>query len=124
MAKREDYVAKMELQLDKLHAQMGELETKAQEAKEDAREKYKEEMGKLGQQTKLAMAKLDELKSAGEDSWETLVADMEKMNEALTQSFLSFFQVFLQVPTVTWSQPPEDKSVKEDKSAKKDKSTV
>lgn len=124
MAKREDYVAKMELQLDKLNAQMGELEAKAQEAKEDARKNYKEEMGKLGQQTKLAMAKLDELKSAGEDSWETHVADMEKMNEALTQSFLSFFQVFLQVPTVTWPHSPEEKSVKEDKSAKKDKSSV
>ena len=117
MSKREEYVAKMELQLDKLNAQMGELEAKAQEAKEDARKNYKEEMGKLGQKTKLAMAKLDELKSASEDSWETLVADMEKMNEVLTHSFLSFFQVFLQVPTVTWSHLPEEKSAKEDKSS-------
>ena len=85
---------------------MGELESKAQEAKEVARNNYKEEMGKLRHQSKLAVAKLDELKAAGEDTWETMVADMEKAHDAFTHSFLSFFQI----PAVSWTHLPEDKS--------------
>lgn len=39
----------------------------------------REEMGKLRNQSKLAIAKLDELKAAGEETWETVVAEMDKM---------------------------------------------
>ena len=44
MSKRDAYVAKMKLQLDELNAKMAELEAKAKEAKEDARDKYNEEL--------------------------------------------------------------------------------
>ncbi|MER2504356.1 MAG: hypothetical protein ABTQ24_00535 [Azonexus sp.] len=67
MSKRDEYVAKMKLQLDELNAKMDELEAKAKAAKEEARDKYKEEMGKLRHQSQLAVAKLDELKASGED---------------------------------------------------------
>jgi chromosome segregation ATPase len=90
MSKRDEYVAKMKLQLDELNAKMDELEAKAKEAKEDARDKYKEEMGKLRHQSKLAVAKLDELKASGEDKWETMVAEMEKIRDAFTHSFNYF----------------------------------
>lgn len=36
---------------------------------------------------------LDELKASTEDSWETMVGDMEKMHDVFTHSFFSFFQV-------------------------------
>lgn len=68
MSKRDAYIEKMKDQLDDLNAKMSELEAKAQEAKDDARAKYKEEMKKLSKQSKLAIAKLDEIKSAGEDT--------------------------------------------------------
>jgi len=93
MSKKYAYIAKMELQLDKLNSQMGDLEAKAQEAKEVARSNFKEEMSKLRQKSKLAIAKLDELKAASEDSWENMVADMEKMHDVFTHSFFSMFQV-------------------------------
>ena len=92
MEKRATYIEKMELQLDKLNKKMLELETSAQEAKEDARQKYKEEMSQLRQQSKVATAKLEEMKTASVDSWENLVADMEKMHDAFTHSFFSLFQ--------------------------------
>jgi predicted nucleic acid-binding Zn-ribbon protein len=92
MAQRAEYIEKMELQLDKLNKKMEGLETTAQEAKEEARQKYKDEMGKLRAQSKIATAKLDELKAASVDTWEGLVNDMEKMHDALTHSFFSFFQ--------------------------------
>ena len=90
MTKRDAYIAKMKLQLDELNAKMSAVEAKAKEAREDARDKYKEEMGKLRHQSELAVAKLDELKAAGEDSWEKLVAEMEKIRDAIVHSFSYF----------------------------------
>ncbi|MBK7662532.1 MAG: hypothetical protein IPJ21_03095 [Sterolibacteriaceae bacterium] len=89
-AKRDAYVAKMKVQLDELNSKIDELEAKAREAKEDARDKYKEEMGKLRQQSKLAVAKLDDLKAAAEDKWETMVEEMEKIRDAIKHSFNYF----------------------------------
>ena len=92
MTQRTAYIEKMELQLDKLNKKMSGLETTAQEAKEEARQTYKDEMSKLRQQSKVAVAKLDELKASSVDSWESMVTDMEKMHDAFTHSFFSFFQ--------------------------------
>jgi transketolase C-terminal domain/subunit len=93
MSQRAEYITKMETQLEKLNVKMNSLEAGAQEAKDEARLKYKEEMGKLRQQSKVAIAKLEELKTSSEDTWETMVTDMEKMHDAFTHSFFSFFQV-------------------------------
>ncbi len=90
MSKRDAYVEKMKQQLDDLNTKMSAVEAKAQEAKEDAREKYQEEMAKLRHQSDLAVAKLDEMKSAGEDSWEKMVDEMEKVRDAFTHSFNYF----------------------------------
>jgi uncharacterized alpha-E superfamily protein len=90
MTSRDDYVAKMKLQLDELNAKMTDLESKATEAKAEAHEKYKEEMKKLRQHSKAAIAKLDELRAAGESSWEKMVAEMEKVRDAFTHSFRYF----------------------------------
>src|SRR5450830_1105942 len=92
MTQRTAYIEKMELQLDKLNKKMSGLEATAQEAKEEARQKYKDNMSTLRQQSKAAVAKLDELKAASVDSWETMVTDMEKMHDAFTHSFFSLFQ--------------------------------
>ena len=45
---------------------------------------------KLRQQSDLAVAKLEELKTAGEDSWEKMVAEMEKIRDAFVHSFSYF----------------------------------
>ena len=93
MTQRTAYIEKMELQLEKLNTKMEELETDAKEAKEEARQKYKEEMSKLRERSKVAAAKLDELKKASADSWEGMVTDMERMHDAFTHSFFSLFQI-------------------------------
>lgn len=108
MSKRAEYVVKMENQLNKLNLKMTGLETAAQEAKEEARQKYKEEMTKLRQQSKVAVAKLEELKASSEDSWETMVTDMEKMHDAFTHSFFSLFQT----PTASAPHAPAEKPSK------------
>lgn len=90
MSKRDEYIAKMKLQLDELDAKMDKLEAKAAQAKEDARAKYKEEMTKLRQQSRAAKGKLEEIKAAGEDKWEALVAETEKIRDAFAHSFNYF----------------------------------
>jgi ribosome recycling factor len=90
MSKRDDYTAKMKLQIDELNAKMDQLEAKAQQAKADAREKYLAEMSKLRHQSKLAITKLEEIKAASEDNWEKMVAEMEKVSDAFANSFNYF----------------------------------
>jgi carbonic anhydrase len=90
MSKRDAYIEKMKTQLDEVNAKMDELEAKAKEAKADARAKYNEQMNKLRVQSKLAGAKLDELKAASEDGWEAMVAEMEKIRDALAHSYNYF----------------------------------
>lgn len=90
MPNRDEYIAKMKLQLDELDAKMDKLEAKATEAKEDARAKYREEVAKLRQQSKLAKGKLEELKASGEDKWEAMVTEMEKIRDAFIHSFRYF----------------------------------
>ncbi len=90
MSKRDAYIAKIKLQLDELNAKMKQLEAKAHEVKADAQNQYQQEMKLLRRQSKLAAAKLEELKAAGEATWETMVAEMEKVSDAFTHSFHYF----------------------------------
>ena len=100
MPQKIEYVAKMEQQLEKLNQKMTQLV-----AKDEARDAYKEKVTKLRQQSKVAAAKLEELKASSEDSWGTMVTDMEKMHDSFTHSFFSLFQI----PTASWSQATAEK---------------
>ena len=90
MSKRDAYVANIKLQLDELNAKLDQLAAKAHEAKAEALDKYKQEMTLLRHQSKLAAAKLEELKAASEATWETMVTEMEKLHDAFTHSFHYF----------------------------------
>lgn len=90
MSKRDEYTAKIKTQLDELNKQMDELSAKATEAKADARETYNAEMAKLRHQSKLAVAKFEELKTAGEGTWDKMVAEMDNISDAFVHSFKYF----------------------------------
>ena len=90
MLKKDSYIEKMKLQLDELDAKMNKVEAMAKEAREDVKEKYKEEMTKLRKQSKLAVAKLEELKASSEETWESTVSEMEKVRDAFIHSFHYF----------------------------------
>ncbi|MDI1244103.1 MAG: hypothetical protein PSV24_01715 [Rhodoferax sp.] len=90
MTAKNVYIETMKAQLDELDANMNKLETKAKEAKADARDAYLAEMRKLRHQSKLASAKLDELKAASEDSWKAMTTEMDKVREAFVHSFSYF----------------------------------
>ncbi len=113
MPQKIEYITKMEHQLEKLNLKMTELAAETKAAKEEAREAYKEKVTKLRQQSKVAAAKLEELKTASEDSWGTMVADMEKMHDSFTHSFFSLFQI----PTASSSEGAAEKKPKTSHSA-------
>jgi chromosome segregation ATPase len=90
MTQRDEYVQKMKSQLDALNVTVNEVEAKAGEARQAVRAKYRDEMASLRHQSQVAAAKLEELKSAGEDRWEAMVAEMDKLRDAFVRSFHDF----------------------------------
>jgi len=88
--KHNTYIDAMKTQLDELNVNLNKIETKAEEAKGDARNAYFEEMRKLRHQSKLAVAKFEEIKLAGEDTWDNMVAEMDKVRDAFIHSFKYF----------------------------------
>lgn len=80
----------MKAQLNELNANRNKLDAKATAAKADARDAYLEEMRKLRHQSKLASAKLDDLKAASEEAWKTMTMEMDKVREAFVHSFNYF----------------------------------
>jgi predicted nucleic acid-binding Zn-ribbon protein len=90
MTTRETYIAKMKLQLDELNQQLGQLEDRAQEARDDLRDKYKAEMAKLHHQSDLAKAKLVSMQASTESAWDSTVAEMDKVRDAFVHAFSDF----------------------------------
>ncbi len=90
MLTRDAYIQKVKHQLDEMNTNMETLEAKAKEVRKAARARFKLERDALHQQSKLAVAKLDELKASGDDSWDSVVAEMENVRDAFVQSFKEF----------------------------------
>jgi vacuolar-type H+-ATPase subunit H len=90
MSTRDVYIAKIKQQLDELNQAITELETRTNDAKLEAREKYKEEIAKLHHQSVLAQAKLEEVRTTTEEKWDSMVTEMEKIRDAFKHSFSYF----------------------------------
>jgi chromosome segregation ATPase len=90
MTNREAYIEKMKTQLDELNVRMERLSDKAADAQASVRATYDKDMAQLRQQSAHAKTKLEELKSAGEDRWDAMVSEMEKVRDAFVHSFSYF----------------------------------
>ncbi len=90
MSKRDEYIEKMKQQLDELNDQLGKLELKAQAANEELHVKYSEQIDDLRKMSGAAQQKMDEIRQAGEDRWESLVEEGEKVHKAFVHSFNYF----------------------------------
>jgi predicted nucleic acid-binding Zn-ribbon protein len=90
MTQRDVYIAKMKVQLEELNTAIEGWEKKAHEAKAEARQAYREELTKLQDQSKAASSKLDDLKASSAESWDKMVAEMEKVRDAFSHSFKYF----------------------------------
>ncbi|MEO7852983.1 MAG: hypothetical protein ABIR94_12125 [Rubrivivax sp.] len=74
-----DYIARMKLELDRLNVRMNVLQAGASEAKAESHQKYNSEMSKLRHQSRLVLANLDEISTAGEEGWNERVAEVERL---------------------------------------------
>lgn len=90
MTTRDDYVQKMKAQLDDLNAKADELAAKAKDARQEVRAKYREEVAAMRHQSKVAADKLDDLRAAGDDRWDAMTAEMDKLRDAFVHSFRYF----------------------------------
>ena len=90
MSKREEYIENMKQQLDGLNTQLKELETKGETVQAEFLEKHAEQITQLREHYVAALAKLDEVKSASEDKWESVVTEGEKIHKAFVHSFNYF----------------------------------
>lgn len=86
LAKREAYIASIKTQLDELNLSMTEMEERVAASKEVMHEKYRKEMEHLHTQAQQVREKLDEIKSASESNWESMIATTEKVRDAFVNS--------------------------------------
>lgn len=86
MPTRDEYVEKMKQQLDELNAHIGELEVKVQAGQEDVEKRAQEQITHLRELYSGMKARLEEMTDAGEESWDTLVAEGDKVWKAFIHS--------------------------------------
>lgn len=77
MKSREEYINKLAAQLKEWSAKVDELESKANVAKADVKTEYERQIRQMKDKRDIAMQKLQELKGASTDAWDTLKAGSE-----------------------------------------------
>ena len=90
MSKKDDLIRKIKTQLDEVNAHLAELEKKAEGSQQKLGQKYDEQVAHLQAASRALKKKLDEIKAAGDDKWEALAAETEKVGKALVHSFNYF----------------------------------
>ncbi len=86
MATREEYLEKVKAQLDNLNAELNTLEAKLSEKTGPARERAAAELAKVRQGYDKTKGKLDELREAGADSYDSVRGEVEHVWKAFKSS--------------------------------------
>ena len=90
MSNREEVIEKLKSQLDSTNQKLDELEVKAQQVSGEARQKYEAQMKHLREMSQPARDKLEAIMAAGENQWDSLSAEADKIYKALVHSFNYF----------------------------------
>jgi uncharacterized coiled-coil DUF342 family protein len=77
MKSREEHIDKLAAQLKEWSSKIDELESKARAAKADVKTGYENQIRQLKDKRDVAMQKLQELKGASNDAWDTLKSGAE-----------------------------------------------
>jgi hypothetical protein len=87
MTTRDEYVAKMESQLDDMNAQQDKPAAKSRVDRQEMQAGYNQEMADQQAPSSKVSARLDEVLTAGEEIWEDMFAEMEKIGDAYKHSY-------------------------------------
>lgn len=90
MPDKDKFIAKIKSQLDEWTAELHKLESKAENAGADVRDKSRQAIEALHEKRVMAETKLEEIREAGEDSWEDLKDEAEKTWVAFKASIDTF----------------------------------
>lgn len=90
MSKRDEFIEKLKQQLDELNADLNNLEAKAAAGREQLGKTYDTQVASLRASAASLRGKIDELRSAGDEKWDALVAEAEKVQKAAVRSFNYF----------------------------------
>ncbi len=90
MQNRSVYIEKMKRELDDLDTKLNALELAANNMKDDALIRYNLEVGKVRVQSALAKEKFSDLTNSGENTWDNMVTETEKIRDAFVNSFHYF----------------------------------
>jgi ATP/maltotriose-dependent transcriptional regulator MalT len=90
MTKRDQFIETLKHQLDEINEEIGELEEKAAAGREQLGKTYDAQVASLKASAAGVRVKLDEIRAAGDEKWEALVAETEKVQKALVRSFNYF----------------------------------
>lgn len=94
MSKKDEYLKKMEAQIDEWSLDIDRLKAHAEKAEAEVKIKYLEDVQQLRERQTAAKKKLSELHAAGEDAWddvktgiESSWAELKKGIESATSRF-------------------------------------
>ena len=90
MSKRDDVIRTLKTQLDEVNRHLEELEQKAKTGQQKLGQKYDEQVAQLQDSSRAFKKKLDDLRAAGDDKWEAVAAEAEKIQKAFVHSFNYF----------------------------------
>ena len=89
MSSRDEYIRKLQNQLDKWNAQIDKLVVQAALAKAEARVEYHEEITALREKRDELLGRLAELQRAGEGAWEGVKSGFELAWNVVEDAFES-----------------------------------
>ncbi len=87
---RKEYLEKAKQQLDNWNGEIDKLEAQGEQQTGEALKKYNHQVYDLRQQLKAYQSKLNELIASGQDSWDSLMADLDHVSKTIVQSFNYF----------------------------------
>jgi uncharacterized coiled-coil DUF342 family protein len=94
MKSREEYIDKLAAQLKEWSAKIDDLQSKAHVAKADAKTEYENQIRQLKIKRDAATQKLQELKGASNEAWDTLKAGAETAWADLEKAFAAAKEKF------------------------------
>jgi hypothetical protein len=89
MSKKDEYVKKMQAQLDEWSKDIDVLKAKADKAKAAAKDDYHKMVEDLRTRQKAGAKKLAELKKASDDTWEDLKKDVKSAWDSIEKTLKS-----------------------------------
>jgi hypothetical protein len=94
MEEKKSYLKKMAAGLEQLDAKVAELKAKAAKAGEEAKEEIDKKVAELTAKQQEARQKLQELKEAGGEKWESLKGRAEKARDSLEETVTRILSKF------------------------------